>query len=120
MIYREWKRLSLLAFCLTIASLAALSQNSTSVKYTTTTYAGIEVGSKGVKMSIIELGKNALVTGNFNTLQDTSVNTDFISFTPQTFTATVNGFASLYKTAVNKYNINPSNIYTVVSSGVKG
>lgn len=108
-------------FFITASFFSLHAQNSAPLKYTpAATYAGIEVGSKGVKMSIIEIGKNALVTGSFNTLQDTSVNTDFIAFTPQSFTATVNGFASLYKTAVNKYNILPGHIYTVVSSGVKG
>jgi hypothetical protein len=48
------------------------------------------------------------------------VNTDFISFTPPTFTATLNGLSGLYTTAINKYNIPSANIYTVVSSGVKG
>ncbi len=83
-------------------------------------YAGIEVGSKGVKMSIIQMGKNAAITGLFSTLQDTSVNTDFISFTPQTFAATVNGMSGLYNAAQAKYGISNDRIYTVISSGVKG
>jgi hypothetical protein len=32
-------------------------------------------------MSMVELGKNAQSNGSFNILKDTSVNTDFISFT---------------------------------------
>ena len=44
-------------------------------------YAGIEIGSKGVKISMLEIGKNAQNTGTFNVLSDSSVNTDFISFT---------------------------------------
>lgn len=120
MTYHGLKRLLLAAFSLPVIAIPVNAQTSTAPKYATTTYAGIEVGSKGVKMSIIEIGRNATVTGAFNTIQDTSVNTDFISFTPQTFTATVNGFAGLYKTAVNKYHIEPAHIYTVVSSGVKG
>lgn len=83
------------------------------------TYAGIEVGSKGVKLSIIEMGKNAKATGDFKPLKDTSVNTDFISFTPASFTATVNGLSGLYNTALRTYGIPASQIYTVVSSGVK-
>ena len=31
-------------------------------------------------MSVIEIGKNAQSNGAFNILKDTSVNTDFISF----------------------------------------
>ncbi len=99
----------------------SMAQNSVPVKFgSKNMYAGIEVGSKGVKMSIIQMGKNAASTGVFSTLQDTSVNTDFISFSPQTFTATVNGMSGLYGTALNKYGISTDRIYTVISSGVKG
>ncbi len=83
------------------------------------TYAGIEVGSKGVKLSIIEMGKNAKATGDFKPLKDTAVNTDFISFTPASFSATLNGLNGLYNTALRTYHIPASQIYTVVSSGVK-
>ena len=83
-------------------------------------YAGIDVGSKGVKLSIIQMGKNATTTGAFVALKDTSVNTDFISFTPSTFSATLKGMSSLYKVAVNEYKIAPSKIFTVISSGIKG
>ena len=82
-------------------------------------YTGIEVGSKGVKLSIVEIGKDAQAQGAFNILKDTSVNTDFISFTPATFSATLEGLQGLYNTAINKYNMPASNIYTVISSGVK-
>ena len=83
-------------------------------------YAGIDVGSKGVKLSIIQMGKNATTTGAFVALKDTSVNTDFISFTPSTFSATLKGMSSLYKVAINEYKIAPSKIFTVISSGIKG
>ncbi|MEJ0105089.1 MAG: hypothetical protein WDO19_22170 [Bacteroidota bacterium] len=55
-------------------------------------YAGIEVGSKGVKMSIVEIGKNARKDGTFNILKDTSVNTDFISFSKSASDNTLNKF----------------------------
>ncbi|MBS1741665.1 MAG: hypothetical protein JST81_01410 [Bacteroidetes bacterium] len=94
--------------------------NSLKLKYSNSTvYAGIEVGSKGVKMSLVEIGKNMQRNNNFNIVKDTSVNTDFISFTDPTFTATLNGLCGLYYTAVNNFNITPDKIFTVVSSGVK-
>ncbi len=83
-------------------------------------YAGIEVGSKGVKMSIIQMSKNAAVTRAFTPLKDTSVNTDFISFTPSSFSATLKGLYSFYNFALSNYGIPPEKIYTVVSSGIKG
>jgi hypothetical protein len=82
-------------------------------------YTGIEVGSKGVKLSIVEIGKGAQEQGAFNILKDSSVNTDFISFTPATFTATLNGLQGLYNAAIEKYNIPSGSLYTVISSGVK-
>lgn len=82
-------------------------------------YAGIEVGSKGVKMSLLELGKESKTTGAFNILKDTTVNTDFISFTQPTFSATLNGLSDLFNVALSQYNIPSSRVFTVVSSGVK-
>lgn len=82
-------------------------------------YAGIEVGSKGVKLSVLEISKNAQHTSSFNVLKDSSVNTDFISFSPASFAATLNALSGLYGVANLQYKIAPQNIYTVLSSGVK-
>lgn len=95
-------------------------QNSFNLKYdNSTVYAGIEVGSKGVKLSIVEVGRNAQYSGAFNSLKDSSVNTDFISFSQPTFTATLNGLYGLYSTVTNQYKIPAQDIFTVISSGVK-
>jgi hypothetical protein len=83
-------------------------------------YAGIDIGSRGIKMTIIKMGKNAANTGAFTSIKDTSVNTDFISFTASSFTATAKGLINLYNVALNKYNIEPSRIFAAVSSGIKG
>lgn len=82
-------------------------------------YAGIEVGSKGVKMTVLEVGKNAQKNGSMNLLKDTSVNTDFITFSPATFSATLDGLTNLYNTAISEYKIPAERIFTAVSSGVK-
>jgi hypothetical protein len=82
-------------------------------------YSGIEVGSKGVKMSLLEVGKNSKNSGSFKILKDTSINTDFISFTSPTFQATLKGLCNLYSQATNEYNIESSRIFTVISSGVQ-
>ena len=116
----RFNRRLFLAACL-CASLNILSaQSSLKLKYNNSTvYTGIEVGSKGVKMSMVELGKNAQSNGSFNILKDTSVNTDFISFTDPTFSATLEALYSLYTTAQRNYNIPNKRIFTAVSSGVK-
>lgn len=96
------------------------AQESLKVKFdNSVVYAGIEVGAKGVKMSLLELGKDSKTSGAFNIIKDSSVNTDFISFTEPTFNATLNGMSNLYSTVLNKYNIPSSRVFTVVSSGVK-
>ncbi len=82
-------------------------------------YAGIEVGSKGVKMSCIEIGKNAQQSGAYHLLKDTSVNTDFITFSDATAKATLNSFYQLYDQAIKEYHIPADRVYTVISSGVK-
>jgi hypothetical protein len=96
------------------------AQSSLKLKYNNSAVqAGIEVGSKGVKLSVLEIGKNAKSSGAFNILKDTSVNTDFISFSQPTFQATLNGLYNLYTTATKDYKIPPDRVFTVVSSGVK-
>ncbi len=110
----------LLPVTLLLAAFSATAQNSIKPKYNNSTvYTGIEVGAKGVKMSVIEIGKNAQSTGSFNVLKDTSVNTDFISFSDPTFRATLEGLCGLYTTATKDYKIPSKRIFTVISSGVK-
>lgn len=98
----------------------AQAQNNLKLKFkNSTVYAGIEVGSKGVKMSLIEMGRNAKKNGNIHMLKDTAVNTDFINFNKSSFTGTLNAFSGLYLTALEKYAIPSQNIFTAISSGVK-
>lgn len=99
---------------------ATIAQSSIKTKFSNSTvYSGIEVGSKGVKMSVIEVGKNAKSSGALAILKDTSVNTDFITFTNETFSATLNGLTGLFNKAIKDYQIPSNKIFTVLSSGVK-
>jgi hypothetical protein len=82
-------------------------------------YAGIEIGSKGVKMSILETAKTNKKTGNYKVIKDTSVNTDFISFTDASYSNTLKGLYGLYAVAHQDYAIPGEKIFTVFSSGVK-
>ena len=110
----------IMSACLCVSVNFLWSQNSLKLKYSNSTvYTGIEVGSKGVKMSMVELGKNAQSNGSFNILKDTSVNTDFISFNESTFSATLNALCGLYATAQKDYKIPDKRIFTAISSGVK-
>ncbi len=115
-----FRRQTVLSAALIFCAFAAVAQNAVQTKYTNSSvYTGIEVGSKGVKMSIIEIVKNAQSTGAFNILKDTSVNTDFISFSPSTFAATLNGLTGLYNKATREMKIPGKKVFTVISSGVK-
>jgi hypothetical protein len=97
------------------------AQDNFKMKYKNSyVYAGIEVGSKGVKISCVEIGRNAKANGAFNPLKDSSVNTDFISFNESTYDATLNELSALYSVAAKDYNIPSDRIFTVISSGVKG
>jgi len=114
-----YRRLILYA-CLCVSANFLWGQNSLKLKYNNSTvYTGIEVGSKGVKMSMVEIGKNAQSNGSFNILKDTSVNTDFISFNETAFAATLNALCDLYGIAQKDYNIPGNRIFTAISSGVK-
>lgn len=102
-------------------AMAAQAQTSLKLKFKRSTiFAGIEVGSKGVKMSLVEIDKKATRAGSFHLLKDSSVNTDFISFNESSFHATLEGLTGLFNAINNKYQIPSERIFTVVSSGVKG
>lgn len=107
-------------FCvLIIATPTASAQMSFKLKFKrSTVYSGIEVGSKGVKMSIIEVAKNAENTNTFNALKDSSINTDIISFTPVSFKATLDALTALFVKSNAEYKIPSDKIFTVFSSGV--
>ncbi len=116
---RPVRSLALLSFV--FISLHPFAQKTLKTRFSNSNiYTGIEVGSKGIKMSVIEMGKNAKTSGAIHILKDTSVNTDFISFTEQSFEATLTGFLGLYNLALKEYRIPAKRIFTVISSGVKG
>lgn len=99
---------------------SVLAQSNFKLKHkNSVVYAGIDIGSKGVKLSVLEIGKNAQKSGAFHVLQESSINTDFITFSKPTFDATLNGLCKLYTTATDEYKIPAERVFTVISSGVK-
>src|SRR5450432_870564 len=112
---------ALMLTCIMLMGFHVLSaQQQVKLKYkNSNVYAGIEVGSKGVKLSILEIGKDAKKTGAFAILKDTSINTDFISFRHPNFDATLDGFYGLYNVALKDYQVPSKRVFTVISSGVK-
>jgi hypothetical protein len=113
------KPAAVIAIVFLLFGFTAKAQNSIVKKYETSyVYAGIEVGSKGVKMSMLELDKKASEDGEFKILKDTTINTDFISFTQQTYQATLAALNKLYEVAVKQNKIPVANVFTAISSGV--
>lgn len=105
--------------CAYIFSFTASAQGNKQVNFKTgNLFSGIEVGSKGVKMSILDFGKDMKKMDQYIVVKDTSINTDFISFTPATFSATLKAFTTLFNIAVDRYSISSGQIYTTISSGV--
>ncbi len=114
------KHLFLLGCVCVFGTSILFAQNNLKLKYNKSEiYAGIEVGSKGVKMSLIEINRDNQKNLDFNILKDSSVNTDFISFTQPVFQATLISLKGLYNSAINDYKLTPQKIFTVISSGVK-
>ena len=113
------KRTVIFTVIFLLAGFISKGQNSLVKKYETSNiYAGIEVGSKGVKMSMIELDKKAGEDGEFKILKDTSINTDFITFTQATYQATLAALNKLYEVAVKQNQIPVAHVFTAISSGV--
>ncbi len=82
-------------------------------------FAGLEVGSKGVKLSILEMGKSNQ-PGSYKVIKDTTINTDFVNFDEKSKSNTINAITGLYQFANSTFDLPKSKIFTVVSSGVKG
>ena len=110
-------------FCLFMGLLAMQNmqaQSNVKIKYEDpSVFAGIEVGSKGVKLSIVDVDRNSRTGGAFTILKDTSINTDFISFSNATTASTLNGLYDLFIVATKDLKIPSKRVFTVISSGVK-
>lgn len=115
----NFRKITLMGLMLLAFTHLSFAQTSTKLKYTNSRiFAGIEVGSKGVKMSVLEIPELSKDQGNFNVIKDTSINTDFISFTDATFTATAEALTTLFNIAKNRYEVPSNHIFTAISSGV--
>ena len=112
--------ISLLVLFFSIHGATAQAQGNSTLKFgQSKLYAGIEVGAKGVKMSVLEIGKDPQHSGALSVIKDTSINTDFITFSKPTFESTLDGLYSLFSRAKGSFQIPSERIFTLVSSGVK-
>ncbi len=107
-------------FTLSVSLIALVSLAQRNAIKRTTGYkkiAGIELGSKGIKLSILE--RNINDNSDIKFLKDSTVNTDFISFSSASFEATSAAYAGLYNYVITNWEIPSIDIATVISSGVK-
>jgi hypothetical protein len=71
-------------------------------------------------LSVIEVNAKNKKGPVYQTIKDTAINSDFISFSAPTFHATLTALGTLYNKALKQYDIPADRIFTAVSSGVKG
>lgn len=107
-----------ISFILVFSLLLSAQNNYIQKIENSSVYAGIEVGSKGVKMSLLEIDMKDKENRSFNVMKDTSINTDFISFTQNTYQATLAALNKLYQVATVDYKVPSQHVFTAVSSGV--
>ena len=81
-------------------------------------YAGIEVGAKGIKLSIIDV-KISNGENDYTLKLDTAINTDAAALSYQSEKETMEAIALLYDITRNRYNIPANRTHIVISSGLK-
>ncbi|MFT3980537.1 MAG: tetratricopeptide repeat protein [Ferruginibacter sp.] len=82
-------------------------------------YAGIEIGGKGIKLSIIELKMTRTGENEYSLKMDSSINTDAATLSYQTEKETYDAVSIFYTIAKNRFSIPAARTYIVISSGLK-
>ncbi len=81
-------------------------------------YAGVEIGAKGIKLSVIEV-KLTNGENDYTLKADTSINTDAAALSYQSEKETFDAVTIFYDIIRKKYQIPSSRIHIVISSGLK-
>jgi hypothetical protein len=81
-------------------------------------YAGIEIGAKGIKLSVIEV-KITNGENDYLLKLDTSINTDAAALSYQSEKETFDAITILYGIIGQRFSIPSSRIHIVISSGLK-
>jgi hypothetical protein len=97
----------------------ALEHLLTGAQGKTQAFAGIEVGAKGVKLSVISIELNSSGEVEYVLKADSSINPEPASLTPQSQIETAAAVRRFIDMAKNNYNIPAEKLYVVVSSGLK-
>lgn len=82
-------------------------------------YAGIEVGAKGIKLSVIDVTLNKERQYDYALKLDTAINTDAASLSYQSEKESRDAIAKLMDIVANRFKIAAKRTYIVISSGLK-
>ena len=82
-------------------------------------YAGIEVGAKGIKLSVIDVMLNKDRQFEYRLKLDTSINTDAASLSYQSEKESRDAIAKLMDIVTNRFQVSSKRTYIVISSGLK-
>ena len=82
-------------------------------------YAGIEVGAKGIKLSVIDVLLNKDRQYEYSLKMDTSINTDAASLSYQSEKESREAIAKLMDIVTNRFGVAGKRTYIVISSGLK-
>jgi hypothetical protein len=97
----------------------ALEQLLTGAEGKEQSYAGIEIGAKGVKLSILSIQLNSSGEVEYILKSDSSVNPEPAAMTPQSQQETADALRKFIDIAKARYNIPDEKLYVVISSGLK-
>lgn len=81
-------------------------------------YAGIEVGAKGIKLSVIDVKLNN-GENDYSLKLDTAINTDAAALSYQSEKETMDAISLLYSIIRNRFSIPANRIHIVIASGLK-
>ncbi len=82
-------------------------------------YAGVEIGGKGIKLSVIELKLNKTGENEYVLKLDTSINTDAAALSYQSEKETMDAISVFYSIIKNRFKIPSGRTHMVISSGLK-
>jgi len=82
-------------------------------------YAGIEVGAKGIKLSVIDVKLSKDRQYDYVLIADTSINTDAASLSYQSEKETHDAIAVLWGLIKDRYQVPGKRVFVVISSGLK-
>ena len=97
----------------------ALEQMLTGAEGKEQSYAGIEIGAKGVKLSILSIQLNSSGEVEYILKADSSINPEPGALTPQSQLETADALRKFIDIAKTRYNISSDRQYVVISSGLK-